>query len=215
MILPRPKSRRAIQPRSSPPVIPATHGISIPEPLLLWMAGFFLGADHTKEFLSFGRQPSFFKGRNQSWFHPLRTPSRPGAAAPGPHRGWGQAGGLSHAIDRLRPTDRQLLGVGVLLTSCGVLGTKRSSCHEGGRAGLGAVYTKESLSFGKQPSLFKGRNQSWFHPLRTPSRPGAAAPGPHGGLGVIDGFFAYHRPAAMHRPPAARFWGSVGIVWLF
>ena len=134
MILPRPKSRQAIQPRSFPPVIPATHGISIPEPLLLWMAGFFLGADHTKEFLSFEKQPSFFKGRNQSWFHPLRTPSRPGAAAPGPHRGWGQAGGLSHAIDRPRCTDRQLLGVGVLLTSCGVLGTKRSSCHEGGRA---------------------------------------------------------------------------------
>ena len=77
---------------------------------------------------------------------------------------------------------------------------------------LGAINTKESLSFEKQPSPFKGRNQSWFHPLRTPSRPGAAAPGPHGGLGTIVSSFAYYLPAATHRPPAARFWGSVGIV---
>ena len=69
---------------------------------------------------------------------------------------------------------------------------------------LGADHTKESLSFAKQPSPFKGRNQSWFHPLRTPSRPGAAAPGPHGGQRAIGGFFAYHLPAARHRPPAAR-----------
>ena len=48
---------------------------------------------------------------------------------------------------------------------------------------LGAAYTKESLSLGRQPSLFKGRNQSWFHPLRTPSRPGAPAPGPQRGAG--------------------------------
>ena len=80
---------------------------------------------------------------------------------------------------------------------------------------LGADHTKESLSFGRQPSSFKGRNQSWFHPLRTPSRPGAAAPGPHGGLGAGVGFFAYHLPAAMHRPPAARFYHSVGIVSRF
>ena len=65
----------------------ATHGISNPEPLPSGGKGICLGVDHTKESLSFGRQPSLFKGRNQSWFHPLRTPSRPGAAAPGPQRG--------------------------------------------------------------------------------------------------------------------------------
>ena len=80
---------------------------------------------------------------------------------------------------------------------------------------LGAINTKESLSFGKQPSLFKGRNQSWFHPLRTPSRPGAAAPGPHGGLGAVVSAFAYPLPAALHRPPAARFYHSVVIVSRF
>ena len=80
---------------------------------------------------------------------------------------------------------------------------------------LGADHTKEFLSFGRQPSLFKGRNQSWFHPLRTPSRPGAAAPGPHGGQRAGEGAFACHRPAAMHRPPAARFRDSFVIVSRF
>ena len=73
----------------------------------------------------------------------------------------------------------------------------------------GADHTKEFLSFEKQPSLFKGRNQSWFHPLRTPSRPGAAAPGPHGGQRAVGGAFACHLPAAMHQPPAARFWDTL------
>ena len=82
-------------------------------------------------------------------------------------------------------------------------------------AGLGSVYTKESLSFGKQPSPFKGRNQSWFHPLRTPSRPGAAAPGPQGGQRAVVGFSACHRPAAMHRPPAARFYHPIVFVLFF
>ena len=80
---------------------------------------------------------------------------------------------------------------------------------------LGADHTKESLSFGRQPSFFKGRNQSWFHPLRTPSRPGAAAPGPHGGLGAIASAFACHLPAAMHRPPAARFYHPIVFVLFF
>ena len=87
------------------------------------------------------------------------------------------------------------------------------SCGKG--TCLGADHTKEFLSFEKQPSPFKGRNQSWFHPLRTPSRPGAAAPGPHGGLGAVVGAFACHLPAAMHRPPAARFRDSFVIVSLF
>ena len=73
----------------------------------------------------------------------------------------------------------------------------------------GADDTKESLSFERQPSLFKGRNQSWFHPLRTPSRPGAAAPGPHGGQRAVEGAFVYHLPAAPHRPPAARCWDTL------
>ena len=88
------------------------------------MAGPCLGADHTKEFLSFEKQPSLFKGRNQSWFHPLRTPSRPGAAAPGPQ--WRAAGSRwfsSHTIDRPRCTDRQLLGFAILLASYDVLRT--------------------------------------------------------------------------------------------
>ena len=80
---------------------------------------------------------------------------------------------------------------------------------------LGADHTKESLSFERQPSLFKGRNQSWFHPLRTPSRPGAAAPGPHGGQRAGGGAFAYHLPAAMHRPPAARCYHPIVFVLLF
>ena len=163
---------------------------------------------------------------------------------------------LSHTIDRLRCTDRQLLGFGVLLASCHVLGTRQGSCHHeipaptlsrplpghpdillclssrasaasrgisnpeplpscGKGTCLGADDTKEFLSFGKQPSLFKGRNQSWFHPLRTPSRPGAAAPGPHGGLGAIVGAFACHLPAAMHRPPAARFYHPIVFVLFF
>ena len=80
---------------------------------------------------------------------------------------------------------------------------------------LGADHTKEFLSFEKQPSFFKGRNQSWFHPLRTPSRPGAAAPGPRRGQWAVVGFSANQRPAAMHRPPAARFRDSFAIVSLF
>ena len=79
----------------------------------------------------------------------------------------------------------------------------------------GADDTKESLSFGRQPSPFKGRNQSWFHPLRTPSQPGAAAPGPHGGQRAVVTPFAYHLPAAMHRPPAARCCHPIVFVLLF
>ena len=169
------------------------------------------GADHTKESLSFGRQPSFFKGRNQSWFHPLRTPSRPGAAAPGPHRGQRAVDGFSayhlpaamHRPPAARCWDTLLASYDVLRSRARNLlppwnpDSAQYNCHPDGAAAaiggisnseplplemakpcLGADHTKESLSFGKQPSLFKGRNQSWFHPLRTPSRPGAAAPGP-------------------------------------
>ena len=167
---------------------------------------------------------------------------------------------LSHAIDRPRRTDRQLLGLGVLLASYHVLRTRQGCalvvtqnpggppypdphsviptsynvCHpervervEGisnpkpllskmAGAGLGVDYTKEFLSFGRQPSLFKGRNQSWFHPLRTPSRPSWPRPlDPDGGQRAVGGAFAYHLPAALHRPPAARFWGSVDVVSRF
>ena len=76
-----PSNCHPTEPRSGDP------RISNPEPLLSGGKGTCLGADHTKESLSFSKQPSPFKGRNQSWFHPLRTPSRPGAAAPGPRRG--------------------------------------------------------------------------------------------------------------------------------
>ena len=91
-----------------------------------------LGADHTKESLSFEKQPSFFKGRNQSWFHPLRTPSRPGAAAPGPHGGSEPSLVLSHTLYRPRRTDRQLLGVETLLASYDFLRTGRGFFHQGG-----------------------------------------------------------------------------------
>ena len=53
----------------------------------------------------------------------MRTPSRPGAAAPGPHGGSGQSSVSPHTIDRPRCTDRQLLGFTILLASCGVLRT--------------------------------------------------------------------------------------------
>ena len=82
----RPPCGRGAFPCLSSRASSASRGISNPEPRPFWLAEDFLGADHTKEFLSFEKQPSFFKGRNQSWFHPLRTPSRPGAAAPGPQR---------------------------------------------------------------------------------------------------------------------------------
>ena len=112
----------------------AIGGISNPEPLLSWKVKPCLGADHTKESLSFAKQPSPFKGRNQSWFHPLRTPSRPGAAAPGPHGGWGQAVVSPHTIYRPRCTDRQLLGLETLLSSYGVLSTDQGPFHQGGSA---------------------------------------------------------------------------------
>ena len=101
------------------------------EPQPPGMAGPFLGVDDTKEFLSFERQPSFFKGRNQSWFHPLRTPSRPGAAAPGPHGGSGPSLVLSHAIYRPRCTDRQLLGDEGLLSSYYFLRITQGPFHQG------------------------------------------------------------------------------------
>ena len=101
----------------------ASRGISNFRPLPLGMVEPCLGAINTKESLSFGKQPSLFKGRNQSWFHPLRTPSRPGAAAPGLHGGWGQAVVSPHTIYRPRCTDRQLLGVEGLLTSYNLLRT--------------------------------------------------------------------------------------------
>ena len=101
----------------------ASRGIVGPEFQPPGIAGPCLGADNTKESLSFRRQPSLFKGRNQSWFHPLRTPSRPGAPAPGPHGGWGQSLVSSHTIYRPRCTDRQLLGVEIRLASYDFLST--------------------------------------------------------------------------------------------
>ena len=127
------KSRdRGVLPCLSSRASGTSRGISNSEPLPSCGKGTCLGADHTKEFLSFGKQPSFFKGRNQSWFHPLRTPSRPGAAAPGPHRGQRAMEVLSHAIDRPRCTDRQLLGVAIRLSSYYFLRTRQGFAFSGG-----------------------------------------------------------------------------------
>ena len=49
-----------------------------------------------------------------------------------PMGGSGQSVALSHTIYRPRCTDRQLLGFGVLLTSCRVLGTRQGFVFVGG-----------------------------------------------------------------------------------
>ena len=49
-----------------------------------------------------------------------------------PRGDWGQAGVLSHTIDRFRCTDRQLLGVTILLASYDFLGTGQGFVFVGG-----------------------------------------------------------------------------------
>ena len=77
------------------------------------------------------KPPSPFKGRNQSWFHPLRTPSDQGLRPLDPTGGSGQAGALSHAFYRPRCTDRQLLGITIQLSSYYFLRTRQSFAFAG------------------------------------------------------------------------------------
>ena len=102
-----------------------------------------LGADHTKGFLSFEKQPSPFKGRNQSWFHPLKTPSRPGAA--GPWTPWGAA--VNRRFLRMPSTGRD-----APTASCSVM---RYYCLPNYflRAGQGSFYQDGSDSSMEIPRL--------------------------------------------------------------
>ena len=90
-----------------------------------------LGADHTKEFLSFGRQPSFFKGPKPIVVSPFENPFPTRGCGPWTPRGAAD----SRWFLRIPSTGRdaptaQLLGVETLLSSYHFLRADRKTAHQ-------------------------------------------------------------------------------------